>query len=333
MSGRAGRRAEFRYGATIAALVVATALVAAAVSFACAPRLVNVPAAPIAFSAWQPRPPLRGMGLSPKTPLDRTDYQALDLVQPGSVVLFSVQLGEPDPIKQIGADADLQRWLQSHQGVEQVVRMWPVKGPEDPRRMALRIVKLHLKYPWIRWFQIANEPDLEWTDTTWARIDAWATAVWWDVQYYRRHNPGAADVRLLYPPLAQGSPLDPEHVGYDALRDSIELYLDHGDGLAGHEYWDRGDVYLVEDLWPDWLKQRLSNVPFFVTEAGRRPGEANGSDPGLGDELIDFSQRTRARVVAPFVLSSPGGSFDDFDFVDRDGQIRPQLLIWGDFGP
>ena len=50
-------------------------------------------------------------------------------------------------------------------------------------------------------------------------------------------------------------------------------------------------------------------------------------------ELVDFSARTRATVVAPFVLSSPGGSFDQFDFVDRQGNLRPQLFIWGSQGP
>src|SRR5205085_9243475 len=100
---------------------------------------------------------------------------------------------------------------------------------------------------------------------------------------------------------------------------------DHGDGLAGHEYWDRCDVYLVEDRWPTWLKTRLKDVPFFVTEAGRRPVPSNGDpDEALGRELLTFSQRTVAKVVAPFVLSSPGGSFDQFDFVSAGGDARPR---------
>jgi hypothetical protein len=128
--------------------------------------------------------------------------------------------------------------------------------------------------------------------------------------------------------------MDPEHLGYDALRPAIELFLDHGDGLAGHEYWDRGNVYLVEDQWPAWLQARLESVPFFVTEAGRRPLASNGQpDAALGRELVRFSDLTRARVVAPFVLSSPGGSFNQFDFVDRTGEMRPQLLVWGALGP
>jgi hypothetical protein len=146
--------------------------------------------------------------------------------------------------------------------------------------------------------------------------------------------PSAADIRLLFPPLAQGSRLDPEHTGYDALRGSIELYLDHGDGLAGHEYWDRDNVYLVEDQWPAWLQARLASVPFFVTECGRRPLLSNGQpDDALGRELVEFAQQTRASVVAPFVLSSPNGQFDQFDFVDRSGQARPQLSVWAQLGP
>ncbi len=144
----------------------------------------------------------------------------------------------------------------------------------------------------------------------------------------------AADIKLLFPPLAQGSPMDPEGVGYDALRPAIDLYIDHGDGLAGHEYWDRGEVYLVENSWPTWLRARLTSVPFFVTECGRRPLASNGQpDTSLGYELVEFSARTKAGVVAPFVLSSPGGLFDQFDFVDSIGEARPHLFIWGTFGP
>ncbi|MBV9132748.1 MAG: hypothetical protein JO318_08610, partial [Chloroflexi bacterium] len=102
----------------------------------------------------------------------------------------------------------------------------------------------------------------------------------------------------------------------------------------GHEYWDRGAVYLVEDQWPDWLRARLTTVPFFVTEAGRRPMAANAPpDEDLGHELVQFAARTRATVVAPFVLSSPGGLFDQFDFVGVDGELRPQTLVWAANGP
>jgi hypothetical protein len=302
---------------------------------ACAPRSP----APITLPPivpWTPHDPRRGIDLSPKTPLSPQDYQALDLVEPGSVVLFSAQLGDADPLRWIGNDVQLQHWLLAHQDVTQIVRMWPVRGPDDPKRLALRIVKLHQRYPWIKWFQIANEPDIEWPSdrASWQQIGEWTEAVWWDVQWYRQHEPSAADIKLLFPPLAQGSPLDPEHVGYDVLRPSIELYLDNGDGLAGHEYWDRDNVFLVENQWPDWLQARLPNAPFFVTESGRRPLVTNGQpDDALGRELVDFSQRTRARVVAPFVLSSPGGSFDQFDFVDRNGVLRPQLFVWGALGP
>jgi hypothetical protein len=277
------------------------------------------------------------MDLSPKTPLAPSDYAALDLLQPGSVVLFSAQLGDTDPIREIGNDRHLQDWLAAHQNVTQIVRMWPVKGPDDPKRLALRIVQLHQWYPWIKWFQIANEPDIEWSPSSrasWQRIGDWTEAVWSNVERYRRSVPSASDIKLLFPPLAQGSPMDPERVGYDVLRPAIELYLDNGDGLAGHEYWDRDNVYLVEDRWPAWLQARLGSIPFFVTEAGRRPLASNGQpDEALGHELVKFSSRTRAGVVAPFVLSSPGGTFDQFDFVDTGGEIRPQLLVWGALGP
>lgn len=277
------------------------------------------------------------MDLPPKTPLVQSDYAALDLLQPGSVVLFSAQLGDSDPLRQIGNDPYLQQWLAAHQDVLQVVRMWPVRGPDDPRRLALRIVKLHQAYPWIKWFVIANEPDIEWAANnraSWQQIGDWTEAVWWDVERYRRSVPSASDIKLLFPPLAQGSPMDPEHAGYDALRPAIELYLDHGDGIAGHEYWDRGNVYLVEQQWPAWLQARLPNVPFFVTEAGRRPGAANGEpDATLGDELVSFSDQTRASLVAPFILSSYEGQFDQFDFVDVNGEMRPHLLVWAANGP
>jgi hypothetical protein len=274
------------------------------------------------------------MGLPPKTPVAATDYQALNVVEPGSVVLFSAQLGDPDPTGQMADDPELQQWLEAHQEVTQIVRMWPVKGPDDPESVAQRIVELHLRFPWITWFQIANEPDIEWPAANWRTIATWTERVWWDVEWYRQHEPGARRLKLLFPPLAQGSRLDPEHVGYDALRPAIELFLNHGDGLAGHEYWDRGNVYLVEDAWPTWLQARLASAPFFVTECGRRPGDQNGlPDAALGDELVSFAQRTRAQVVAPFVLSSANGTFDQFDFVDRDGRMRPALFTWGLLGP
>jgi hypothetical protein len=315
--------------------VAALAVIAMAAG-ACVPR-APLSVAPLPIAAWTPHDARRGMDLSPKTPLEPMDYLALDLVQPGSVVLFSAQLGDGDPLRWIGNDVQLQRWLRAHQDVTQVVRMWPVRGPEDPQRLALRIIKLHLQYPWITWFQIANEPDIEWgldSRTNWQQIGDWAEAVWWQVEWYRRRVPSASDIKLLFPPLAQGSPLDPEYVGYDALRPAIELYLDAGDGLAGHEYWDRSDVYLVEDRWPAWLRGRLDTIPFFVTECGRRPLPSNGQpDDALGRELVEFSGRTRATVVAPFVLSSPGGSFDQFDFVDRNGRLRPHLFVWGALGP
>ena len=191
----------------------------------------------------------------------------------------------------IGPDPQLQRWLHAHRDVTQIVRMWPVRGPDDPRLLAQRIVSLHARFPWIQWFQIANEPDIEWASTSWQSIGDWTIDVWWHVERYRRTHPGASDIKLLFPPLAQGSPMNPEGVGYDALRPAIELYLDNGDGLAGHEYWDRGDVYLVEERWPTWLQARLEHVPFFVTEAGRRPLPSNAHpDAELGHELVDFCQ-------------------------------------------
>jgi hypothetical protein len=314
-------------------LVAALTVVVAA---ACSPRPPGVPRH-LPIVAWPPHDARRGLDLSPKTPLAPSDYAALDLVQPGSVVLFSTQLGDVDPLRQIGPDPHLQAWLAAHQDVTQIVRMWPVRGPDDPRRLAQRIVTLHARYPWIQWFVIANEPDIEWaapSRASWQQIGDWAEAVWWSVERYRLSVPSASDIKLLFPPLAQGSPMEPENVGYDALRPAIELYLDHGDGLAGHEYWDRDDVYLVEDQWPAWLQARLGSVPFFVTEAGRRPLASNGApDASLGTELVDFSAHTRASAVAPFVLSSPGGIFDQFDFVDVDGEMRPQLLVWAEYGP
>jgi hypothetical protein len=313
--------------------MVIAAVVAAVAFFASTPS----PAPPVArapYAAWTPHDVLRGMGLPPKTPVLATDYQALDVVQPGSVVLFSAQLGDPDPTGQMANDPELQQWLAAHQDVTQIVRMWPVKGPDDPQAVARRIVDLHARFPWMKWFQVANEPDIEWPAADWQAIGSWTEAVWWDVEWYREHEPGASDLKLLFPPLAQGSRMDPEHVGYDALRPAIELYLDHGDGLAGHEYWDRGNVYLVEDQWPAWLQSRLASVPFFVTECGRRPDAQNGfPDAALGDEFVSFAQRTRAQVVAPFVLSSRNGMFDQFDLVDNAGRMRPALFAWGLLGP
>lgn len=299
----------------------------------CQPQAPGV--APVRSGEWVVHSPRRGIGLPPKTPLDAHDYAALELIQPGAVVVFSAQLGDPDPVRWIGADPELQAWLTSHADtVQPIVRMWPVRGPDDPARLAARIVAIHQRHPAITWFEVANEPDIEWATPSWPAIAAWTEAVWFAVDRYRRTTPSARDVKLLFPPLAQGSPLDPEHVGYDALRPAIELYLDNGDGLAGHEYWDRAHVTAVETVWPAWLQARLQTVPFFVTECGRKPGQTNGSpDAELGNELVTFSHQSRAEVVAPFVLSSPGGSFDAYDFVDRDGHLRPHAIVWGSLGP
>ncbi|HYW88951.1 MAG TPA: hypothetical protein VFB50_14340 [Chloroflexota bacterium] len=311
------------------------AAAAALLSFACTARSASGPViGSLPIAAWPASSLLRGIGISPKTPLSLADYEALDVLRPGSVVVYSTQLGDRDPLRWLGNDPELQRWLRAHQDVTPIVRMWPVRGPDDPRRLAQRIVMLHARYPWIVWFEIANEPDIEWADASWNGIASWASDVWWSVERYRRTQPVASDIRLLFPPLAQASPLDPENVGYDAMKNVVELYLDHGDGIAGHEYWDRDKVYLVEESWPAWLRERLASAPFFVTECGRRPLPTNGwPDESLGYELLQFTQRTRAHVVAPFVLSSPGGSFDQYDFVDRRGVSRPHLFIWGALGP
>jgi hypothetical protein len=273
----------------------------------------------------------RGIHLSPKI-LDHADYAALDLLQPESVVVLSAQLGDPDPLGQVAEDPQLQWWLASRQEILQIVRLWPVKEPEDPEQVARRIGRLHWRFPWLRWFQIANEPDIEWRDASWDEIGDWATQVWSQVARGRR-SPGTRDIRLLFPPVAQWSRLDPEHVGYDAMRAAIELFLAHGDGIAGHEYWDSHRPYLVEDTWPAWLRERLPDVPFFVTECGRRPVPSNGPpDEAFSTELITFARHTRAQVVAPFVLSSPGGMFDQHDFVDRSGHLRPPVFAWGRWG-
>src|SRR5262249_31402864 len=185
------------------ALVAALTVVVAA---ACSPRPPGV-LRQLPIVAWPPHAARPGMGPSPHTPPAPRHYAALDLVQPGSVVLFSAQLGDIDPLRQIGPDPHLQAWLAAHQDVTQIVRMWPVRGPDDPRRMALRIVTLHAHYPWIKWFVIANEPDIEWaasSRSSWQQIGDWAEAVWFDVERYRRGVPSASDIKLLFPPLAQG---------------------------------------------------------------------------------------------------------------------------------
>jgi hypothetical protein len=64
---------------------------------------------PPTFSAWTPRSARRGIDLPPKNPLSAQDYQALDILKPGAVVVFSAQLGDPDPLHWIGEDPSLQR--------------------------------------------------------------------------------------------------------------------------------------------------------------------------------------------------------------------------------
>ena len=79
----------------MAAAVAATLLIAESVG-ACVPRPVTISAPAILIAGWAPHDARRGIDLPPKTPLGQIDYDALDLVKPGSVVLFSAQLGDAD---------------------------------------------------------------------------------------------------------------------------------------------------------------------------------------------------------------------------------------------
>jgi hypothetical protein len=269
----------------------------------------------------------RGIHLTPD-PLGDPDFAALGVLRPHYVVVLSGQLGDPDPTGQVEEDPRLERWLGQHREVQPIMRMWPVKSAEPVDQLAERIAGMHKRYPWIRYYIPANEPDIEWGATTsWDEIGDWTRDVWIAVDKQRKAD--RSGIRLLFPPFAQHSELDPELVGYDAVRASVELYLDHGDGIAAHEYWDRGNVYMIEDRWPAWLQQRLSKVPFFITECGRQPGVENGvADADLGAELIAFAGRTRASVVAPFVLSSAAGTFEAQALVDSDGIPRAALYGW-----
>jgi hypothetical protein len=73
----------------------------------------------------------------------------------------------------------------------------------------------------------------------------------------------------------------------------------------------------------------LGNGQLFVTECGWRPLPANGvADSELGGELVTFARRSRARVIAPFLLSSADGTFENQAMLDSDGVPRPTLYAW-----
>lgn len=265
----------------------------------------------------------------PITPLTATDFAALDVVKPGTVVLLSAQLGDTDPTGEVAEDAPLEHWLDAHRQVSVVVRMWPVKQPDAPDRLARRMLAIHQRFPWIHTFIPCNEPDIEWPSPTWPEIASWTSAVWQAVARLPDAS-GAQQLTLLYPPFSQWSALDPEHVGYNAVRPAVETYLSHGGGLAGHEYWDRGNVYLVEDGWPGWLRDRLRPSTFYVTEAGYRPQPQNGvADGQLGRDLVQFADRSRAGVVAPFILSDGRGRYQEQALVSGSGFLRAPLFTWG----
>jgi hypothetical protein len=325
LMGAPGRRDSLR----LARLALAAALLAACSRPPTPPPPPTSPAATATPTApaRPPGDPKRGLHL-PITPLTAADFAALELVNPGAVVLLSAQIGDPDPTGEVVEDVPLERWLDAHRDVVPIVRMWPVKRPEAPAGLARRILGLRHRHPWVRYVVPCNEPDIEWPAPSWPRIAAWTVAVWDEVE--RQGGPaGAGELRLLYPPFSQWSALDPEHVGYDAVRPAVERYLDHGGGLAGHEYWDRGRVYLVEDGWPAWLRARLTGGTFFVTEAGYRPAAQNGPpDEQFGQELLRFAERTRAGVVAPFILSDGLGRYEDQALVTRSGLPRPPLFTW-----
>jgi hypothetical protein len=311
-------RLAFCSFAVVALVVVASALLA--------PARAN--AAPASISS----PPDNGGIHLPTDPLTDADFAALEMLHPRSVVVLSAQLGEVDPLGQVQEDPRLEEWLWQHREVQPIVRLWPVKSPEPPDQLADRIAALHRQYPWISYFVPANEPDIEWGETSWQEIGSWTREVWEAVEQHPQID--RSHVRLLFPPFAQHSGLRPEQVGYDAVRSSLELYLNHGDGMAAHEYWDRDNVYLVEDQWPTWLRGRLRGIPFFVTECGRQPTPANGvADADLGNELVRFASRTQARVVDPFLLSSATGTFDAQALIDSSGVPRPALFGWAHRAP
>ncbi|MBV9355249.1 MAG: hypothetical protein JO023_06930 [Chloroflexi bacterium] len=264
----------------------------------------------------------------PITPLTTADFAALNLVKPGTVVVLSAQLGDTDPSGEVAEDPQLEHWLDAHRQVSVIVRMWPVKQPDAPDRLARRMLAIHQRFPWIHTFIPCNEPDIEWPAPSWSEIARWTSAVWQAVAHLPDAG-GARQLTLLYPPFSQWSALDPEHVGYDAVRQSVETYLNHGGGLAGHEYWDRGNVYLVEDGWPAWLRARLRASTFYVTEAGYRPQPQNGvADGQLGQELVQFADRSRAGVVAPFILSDGRGRYQEQALVSGSGFLRAPLFTW-----
>lgn len=255
------------------------------------------------------------------------EYEALGIIQPGSVSLLDYQLT---------GDPALEGWLRRRaaDGLEVYTRVF-TSGVPDPAALAWQINELARQFPFVTGWLPSNEQNIEgWAD--WQHVDTWNSDLWWNVDWYRKSARwGSTPIKLLYPPFAPGSPWG---AGYDECRQSIELYLSNGDGFAWHDYWAAGDMYSSEETkLPEWLTSLLAQVPAagLIHECGRRPGEPHDSE-GTAQECITRYPAygaTAAHAVTPWLLASRDPTFDGQAWVDETGGIRQAALTWGAFGP
>jgi hypothetical protein len=175
-------------------------------------------------------------------------------------------------------------------------RLYPVELLEPPAAVAARVAALARAYPYVARWLPCNEPNIEWPGIGWDTINAWLIDVFYHVQWYRTAAAPPVACRLAFPPWAPDAPL--HHTdGWEACREAVGLYLDHGHGLAWHDYHvPDAPLRMLEHEMPDWLRARLPFVPTLIHECGRTP-DAPADFGALGPELIARISSSSAPVL------------------------------------
>jgi hypothetical protein len=258
------------------------------------------------------------------------EFEALGRIWPGAVSLLHFQLDQ---------DPELVKWLRRRvkDGLYVFVRYWHQFGQVPSTvQVSDTIAALARRHEYVSAWMPANEQNIEgWSD--WSHINTWNSDLWWRINWYNQNGDLPAPIKLIYPPFAQDAPLSHTE-GYDACHASIETYQDW---FSWHDYWHPGSSRMIEDDFPQWLREHVMLVAGgLVHECGRLP-QYQGTYDGLIDELVDrfgsinhgTTGRSIATAVTPWLLGDASGQFGGYAYVDEEGGIRQICLDWAEWGP